>query len=231
MLLCTRQGYYHQPLFPKERLIYTHGWQLSLWLHLSDHSVPSFIPASLQNKASGPNTNRVTGHLCPLWTARPRSPSNLHLMSGWKYRWAVNQPPMSRLQWEKNQIAQMHFNQCTDRDDCEIRTWGLAMTWPDLYLHTGAAPHEPWMQCRRPGAVIMCIPGASVHPLQREKQTRGVDNGDELKAQADILYLCMTDKNQRTKSTLIYILCLWRTLESWSGAAETQSGLWCASVR
>lgn len=32
----------------------------------------------------------------------------------------------------------------------------------------------------------MCICGASVHLLQREKEGGGVDNGDELKAQVDI---------------------------------------------
>lgn len=131
-----------------------------------------------------------------------------------KYRWAVNQPPTNRPQRQENQIAWTHFSQQTDGDNREIRTWGSP--WPALIctLHTGAASHQHWMQCSMPGAALMCIPGASVHPLQREKQTGGVDNGDELKAQVDILCLCTTDKNQRTKSTLIYIVCSWRPLKS-----------------
>lgn len=88
------------------------------------------------------------------------------------------------------------------------------MTWLICTLHTGAASHKHWMQCSMPGAVLVCVPGASVHPLQREKQTGGVDNRNELKAQVDILCLSMTDKNQRTESTLIYILCSQRASKS-----------------
>lgn len=38
-----------------------------------------------------------------------------------------------------------------------------------------------------------------MHPLQREKQTGGVDNGDELKAQVGILCLCMTENKTKDK--------------------------------
>lgn len=120
----------------------------------------------------------------------------------------------SRLQWEENQMAQVCFSQPTDRKAWEIRTWGLARTWPDLY-----SAHR----CCFPGALDAVQHARSsfnVHPWSFRAPTpqgeanQGMDNGDELKAQRGILCLCMTDKNQRKKSTLVYILCSWRALKS-----------------
>ena len=152
------------PFSKRETDLHNHSWH-----HLYDHGKVPFTPGCFKNKTPDPNIIRVVGPLCMLWAARSQRPSTSVSDVGVKYRWAMNHLLTSRLQWEENQIAWTCFSHPTDRNDGEIRTSELAMSWVGLY---------PAHRCCFPWILdtvllLTCIYGASVHPLRRRRNVVG----------------------------------------------------------